>query len=240
MNVDVDYSKLNAKVARYVDELGIDSREVIATQSRLLLKALIKITPPGTNAEGRKAVFSDIARSMSPVYPENFTGPHAERIRELVQKKDEVGFQAFLQKQTNKWKNWTVKPFSPQLHHGAQNARGRVTKSQKVFVLDAKSWEKYVKHEQSHVGRQKAGWWPAYLALGGTLPSWITRHEGARGFLINGLDNKTFPTFTMVNQTKGIGGIRRLIQSAVRIRAEAVEKDIKYRLAQLAKKTNAS
>lgn len=242
MSADVDSSKFERKMARYIEELGMNASEVVSDQSRLLLKAAIKLTPPNSNSQGRKAVYSDIARSMSPLYPENFRGPHAARIREMLEKKDLVGFQAFLMNQKNKWKSWRIETFSPDLHRKAQNSRGRVTKSQKIFVAENRQWEKYVKTQQSHVGREKCGWWPAYKRLGGTLPSWITRHtEGVRGnFNDAQLNNKSFPSFTIRNFSHGIGGSVRLIRDAIRIRGEAMEKDIKRRLTELAKKTNAS
>lgn len=241
MSAEVDYSKLERKLARYIGELGMNAIDVVKDQSRLLLKAVIKITPPNSNSQGRKAVFSDIAKSMTPIYPENFRGPHAAHIREILEKKDMVGFQAFLLNQKNKWRNWRIEKFSPELHRKAQNGQGKVTKSQHVFVAETREWEKYVKKQQSHVGREKCGWWPAYRSLGGTLPNWITRHtEGARGsFNDSQLNSKSFPSFTMRNFSHGIGGASRLIREAIRIRGEAMEKDIKRRLADLAKKTNA-
>ena len=250
LSITIDDSRFRAQLARFVDELGQDAREVVRGQTRLLLKQVIGFTPPKTLAQGRAAIGRDITRSMTPILLEDF--PNAkmrERVKELAEKQDIAGLKSFLAN-TKSWRNWRVEPFSPSLHTSARNKRGRVTRSQRVFIPElarksgrqfrstsrASAWNKYMATMQGFAGRLKAAWGPAYEAVGGALPSWVKRHASPRGSVAVHFGDPKRPAIEFRNGAVGVGQLINPFRAAMRIRAKALAGDISRKLRD-AKKT---
>ena len=101
------------------------------------------------------------------------------------------------------------------------------------YVVSKEDYAAYEKQVLARVGRQKAPWAWIYKMLGGkSVPRWISRHfSGVRGRL-EGLatikSNK--PELVLHNFAAGVGSSenRRRFSEALRIRAEKIQKRIKY------------
>lgn len=199
-------------------------------------------------AVGEKAVRRDILRSVVPVDPYWPDAPkfmRNTRIRALLTgtargKKrkalNKAAFEAILKKigekggKYGKWK--VVDSFTPQLHTSQKNGRGRVGSTKRIFLLGAsevrKYW-RYMKKTIRHVGRLKAGFAPAYFALGGkSLQAGVRRHlSGARGGVrLDIRDESTKPFVEVTNFAQGAGNPRvvSICRNAFNVRAEAMKR----------------
>jgi hypothetical protein len=240
--ITVDDSRFRSQMARYVDELGLQARDVITTQTRLLLKQVIGFTPPKTLAQGRKAVLRDLTRAVSPIdgnaFAARFKNPRTQaRVLELCESGNIEDLQALLNRVPG-FGSTQIHHFSPLLHTGARDARGHVRKRRNVATLDVRSWNRYLSQTQKHVGRMKAAWGPAYVLAGGTLPSWVARQSDVPGGIIeNRLHDRNKPSLTFVSRAPGVGQLRDPFSRALRTRAEAMFRDIRLRLGRIAKKS---
>jgi hypothetical protein len=125
--------------------------------------------------------------------------------------------------------------------------RQRVMLSQKVLTKSS-TINQVVRRVMGHVGRLKAGWMVAVSSgaitlSGGKLPpQWVTRRHlhGARGRIENGLDNKTFPTFTIANSAKGVGQAAVKSFAALAVKSRAASMVTNARLIFAGKKTIAA
>lgn len=239
MTFTIDDSKFRAQLARFVDELGLEAKDVVRDQTRLLLKQVIAFTPPKTLAQGRAAVARDIKRSMTPINLDFFPNARMrDRVEQLAGKNDVTGLRDVFQTSTS-WRNWRVEPFSPSLHTGDRDRNGRVRKNRMVFIPETVGGQfaKYVATVQKFVGRLKAAWGPAYLAVGGTLPAWVARHASPRGSVQINFGDPQRPSIEFRNRAVGVGHLRHPFASAMRFRAEGMRRDIARRLKLAAKKS---
>jgi hypothetical protein len=241
LTFEINDSRFRHQLARFVDELGLEAKDVVKDQTRLLLKTVIAFTAPKSLAQGRKAVARDINRSMTPIDYTWFRDRRlADRLHTLEQRGDAQGAQDTL-RAIGGWGAWRVLPFSPSLHTSARDNRGRVTRTQRTFVLQPESrnsrgaiaigpWSKYVATVQKRVGQLKAAWAPAYFAVGGTLPAWIANQSYIRGSVDVKFSDPQRPSIEFRNFAKGVGQLRHFFEGAFRTRAEAMRRDIARRL----------
>lgn len=245
LTFELDASELTRKMNRYVDELGLSGKEVVRDQTRLLLKQVIAFTPPKTLAQGRAAVARDIRRSMSPIVLDMFPLDRMrDRVEELVEKQDVTGLRAVFANSTS-WNKWRVEHFSETLHTFARDRRGRVRQNRFIFITEATEARKnsaqsqlrrYVAKVQGFVGRLKAAWGPAYLAVGGTLPAWVARHSAVRGTVDVNFGNPQRPSIELRNFAAGVSQLIHPVQSAMRTRSKAMASDLKRKLREAANK----
>jgi hypothetical protein len=88
---------------------------------------------------------------------------------------------------------------------------------------------------KGHVGRLKAGWlaaWDRVKPTGGNMPpNWVWKHKsGAKGYFIDGLTSKDFPTFTIANTALGVtnkkNNVGWIVTNALNIRGKAMAKNL--------------
>jgi hypothetical protein len=233
MSFTLDTTKFNRAVAMYQDRLGMAAPDIVRTQGRLLLKMVIRLTPPKSLAQGRNAVARDIRRSMTPLDPDFFRN---ERLQDLARRNDTEALNEVI-KRSGGWKGWVVSRFDKKLHTGQRDRRGRVQRDKRKFVTDIARLQKYTKDVQQRVGQRKAGWGRSYEFLGGTLPKWIARHTHKPGYHIPDLGNKQFPSITIGNFAPGITDDRRVLQDSLRIRAKSMTLDVNRKLREISRQT---
>lgn len=219
MSLTLDASRFNALIADYVSELGLEAKDVIRTQSRLFLQTAIRLTPPRTLAQGRKAAARDVRKAVAPISADDFK---SEAIKRLINRQDKAALTAAL---PNIRKGWQLVDFSPELHTGARGRDGKVKRSWHRATLDVKAWKKYVKEIQARVGRLKAAWVPALRAVGGTAPAWVAKHSAPSGGYNNNLDASN-PSFTAISFGKGVANYARIYRDTLRARAHAMQRDL--------------
>ena len=234
MNVTVQVPELadfQQAVVRYIRDLGQESRTVMRRQGRLLLREAMRLTPPRTRGQGRKLVKAEVLRSVRPLKASEFED---KRLRKLVRARDYARLQAALDGLTDgPLAGKRVVPFGPSLHQEARNSRGRVpAKHEPVLTLDDEAVAAYIRSAQDRVGRAKRGWAAGVLALGGSVPAWISGGPKTGDF-VDRLDNPILAYLRADNESEwaGRGDDDRVLARAMSGRAKAILGDIDRKLA---------
>lgn len=170
-----------------VYELKADSVKLLEEEMRLLLRDILRFTPPtktpkadetqlNARQRGTTAVENDLYRNARPLIPEQIEIP---RLSEAVARRDVTAIRAIVKNLKGKWGDRTLLVGTAELaqaHLRNRNRWGRV-KGDKRNMAFARDWQKYARTIKQRVGWHKAGWLRAARALGMPLPRWIARHE---------------------------------------------------------------
>lgn len=242
---------LSNRIAELCDALPKDSRVVIKDETRLLTKMVMSLTPPspGLGSEAKKlgeaAINGDLKKIFTPVTEGflNFVGSKfgVRNIKATLNSKYKNGVSYDL--------DWTYLDANGSgmrnFHRSQQNRRGRTKnvnrggggKWKAAYVVSQEDLDKYMAHEQSKVGRAKASFAVAFQNLGGKPQRWIARHltGGAKGFVVNNLNDLNYPSVTVGSRAPGLIQITNVVRQAIRARGEAIEKRIRLVLSGYAK-----
>ena len=226
-----------------------DAATLVEDECRRFLKQTVKFTPSKSAPQGRKAVRRDITRAMRPLAASGdeessvaspdlmFTRNKKlhDRFQLLVNRKDIQALNAILKNQPGNWKKWRVHPFNRELHRKSRVGRGRVAILRRDFVLGAKEWNQYVRHEEAKVGRKKAAWGESYVLHGGKVSSFISRHfPTPKAIHMSALVGEQ-PSIAVGSAAPDVKTESSKIQGALRARREAIIKRTKLVLSGYAK-----
>lgn len=183
-------------------QTGEEVRTILIEEGRLLSLRLIRLTPPKTQAEGRRAIEGDLQRSIYLMEPGDFRN---SELRRLARAKDYDAINAIFRGEGGghwnvKGVDWEFLRFSPSLHTEAQNKRKRVRRSTGKRTLDRPAWNRHRVKLQRGVGRAKGGWAKAHIQLGGKAPQWIARHANA-GYLVDHSMDEKDPYLEFINES---------------------------------------
>jgi len=243
-NVTIDASVLNQKLADLHDALigqGQDASNIVRDEARLLLRSLIKYTPPKSLAQGRNAIAGDLMGSNALASKGIFFKiqdwmpiSESKNMVTLFAKKD--GAYGVVRHNyrpgasQHELKQWHVQYRSKKT---GRTFRSKPEQSGRMFVLGRLAAKKasvnrYVLSVQRRVGRAKAAWAHSFKALGGKVPNWINRHlPTPKAIFINELNKPGFPFVILGSSAPGVRGLKHIINSAVRVRGEAIARKIK-------------
>lgn len=249
LTLDLDMNLLSGQMERFVEELGMDGPTVVRTQGRLLIETLIRITPPHTLSQGRKAVARDVrnalglfndakygaqtrvakVRAKSGGYSVHSLSPMAA-LTIAMRKGDIPAANAILRNlRGGPLKNFQAATFSKGLHTGVRNARGRVTRSQRIFAATPAAARARLRKVQALVGQAKGAFLPALHAVGGSAPGWIERQGGKFGAVEDvQLDpGQLDPRLTVINNARGMRALdQRDVDKTLRLRERAMKTHI--------------
>lgn len=211
------------RVIEYVAATGKNVVQALDEEWPLLIRKVIEFTPPfktraavtSTGASfsasdysvGRSAVASDIYKTMRPFDPGTVKTKGMERI---IRMKDIAAFNIVAERSNKSplMAGSQAIEFSPQVHLGQRNSRGRVTgrdRPKVVIGTDAVLLKRYVKSVQAHVGWARSGWAAAYNLVrapdGYSLPNWVTRQGEGGGGVIDERGDENYPSITARNWT---------------------------------------
>lgn len=208
--------------------------DVVKDQSRLLVRDLIRSTPPhGTRPikedwtfqrhKGEKTIETDVRRLFSPIsnikavmYPTS-ASHHSRNIRrqylqQMAVHGDWKGLSQalFFMKVTPDLVEMTgtIGVSDYRTKWAKWQKRGRIPKNTRdnTMVWESSAVNKVVHEIQLRVGWAKAGWLRAAAKLGvKRLPTWVTRHSGAPGSFEDLTTDTDMPSFTMTNDVPYIG-----------------------------------
>ncbi len=231
----VDLSALDTAILRYVNELGLELPRVVKQTARLLNKDLVKMTPPNNQKQGRQSVSRDINRAVLLLDPDKI---HWDVLKTAIRDREYDVVQSWLSRlKSGPFKDMELVHFSPTLHTGVRDRRGRVQRSKKKLTLDRSEHTRYVKSVQGHVGYTRAWWAPSAAVLGASLPGWINRHHVTGQAVINNLDRPNNPEIIMINRGPGVSAISSAaVNSAIRRRTTSMNRDVNQVLAGRASK----
>lgn len=225
LDIEIELSKLDLAILRFVSDLGISLPKVVRTAARQLNAEVIRLTPPKTHAQGRKRVTRDINKAIFGMNPAKI---RSERFRQLVSQHDVDAIREILRNSQNSWlANFELVHFSPSFHLSARDRRGQVKGRKNLFTADWHEHTRYVRMVQGRVGSTKGWWAPSAAALGNSVPAWISKHVVPGKAVENNLSDQKNPRIVMINAGKGVDGISKsALASAIRRRTVAMTRDV--------------
>ncbi len=177
VSINIDLARYRLELTRFIDEFHADERELLKEEMRLLLRDIIRLTPPKSLAQGRNAVRGDLQRNAKPLDWKNIEIP---RLAEAVHAKNIPVILAITKNLKGKWGGRQLLQGVQAIAAAHQRNRtryGRVRSDRRNMAF-ADDWNKYTKQVQTRVGFTRAGWWRAAQGVGFPLPSWVAKHIG--------------------------------------------------------------
>jgi hypothetical protein len=237
LSVDVDYKDYAEAIGEFIRERGTTLPKALRFEGRQLALRLVRLTPPRTLSQGRKAVARDIQRAVRPLRPADFT---SKRIRKLIRKRDYSGLEAVFARfpQGSDLRGVSVvEPNFPQMHEEARASRGRVHKFQRKVTPAADKVREYIRTVQSRVGRGRAGWGVSLIALGGKPQAWVVRHANRNtGVFEDRADVAGYIRMENRSEWAEAGDDDRIVANAIRSRTRNIREAIVKAQAEAAKK----
>lgn len=221
-------------------ETGKDTDTLVIEQSRLFAEQMVKRTPPKSLQQGRAAVRSDLHKIFSVANPLTiqraieWSGGSGDNIKTYLTSK-RTGLPFLIE-----WNKARANPseFEMEAHHSAhRTANGRVSTAgdndrvigrwvaRDTMVVPKKAFKDYSTEVQGHVGRLKAGWSAMAAKYGARMPGWVKKH-GTKKSIARLLGNKNRATMAMENAAAGSDRIRHTVKSVMRIRVEAMGRQL--------------
>jgi hypothetical protein len=227
ITVSLDLALFDRAVLRFNQDLGLSLPAAVKRAARQLDEELVRLTPPKSQAQGRKAVKRDIGRAMQLLDPAKIRN---KVLQQAVQDQEFDVVAAFLSNSrkhgSGGFANVRLEHFSRELHQRVRNRRGRVGKSQGIVVLERSEYNRYVREVQGHVGSTKYAFGMAAKKLGASVPAWILKHSTVHGDIQEDY-NPTNPSVTTTNRGPGIESLGPgFVQSAVTRRTNAMNRDV--------------
>jgi len=235
---DVNFRKMLAEFAR---KTGVALPQVVRLEARLLLKEVIKWTPPFKNAStegesdraiGKAAVSRDIRRAIAPLEQ---GGWKSKSIRDVIGRQDSEAMESILKGFKGAQGKPRVTAFSPQDHKIKRNPRsGRVAKNQWRFTFDAGKQKKYTRGMEKRVGAAKGSWAEAFTKVGGKPKGWtVTAHrlsQPSSSTVIDATSDPFNPSFEVTSTAAGVVNAKTLKQQinfAMKVRTKAMAAKMK-------------
>ena len=257
LTYNVDMSRMNQQITALRDaligsgQMG-DAATIIEDESRKFLKQVIAFTPPPGNSaaaqkQGEGAIRNDMLKIFTPVN-EGFLDMVGSQF-------GTTGIDTWLtHPDTGKHYELRWDKLDPtgsgmeSFHRANQNRRGR-TKNLKrkaargvwasPYVVAWRDFQARLQKLQHRVGWRKAAWGKSFVALGGKLPKWISRHIGSHPSECLVQLTGTSPSVTMIARAPGLLDDQRIVRDAMRSRQEAISRRIKLILSGYAKDVKA-
>lgn len=228
----------NRGLAALIHDAGLNAQTVVAKETGELIKTLVRLSP---KADPKK-IKSDIKTRFA-IYGresdhELITGP-----RHRFEGQGEVRWYAaypsalYGVKAEADLRRASVDDLKKLMYSRTKTGRIRGRRGrQAVYITQriltkASTVAKLAAAKARNRGRLAAGWLVAVARgpirlSGGRIPEFINRHaSGARGNFADGLGNRKYPNFTIINTAKGVGKktVNEMVKTAVAIRAKAMQ-----------------
>jgi hypothetical protein len=235
LTIDLDTAQFRSAAHDAVRKMGANAELLIKEEGRLFLGEWRRRTPPfatgwgkpesarNDKAVGEKAVRGDLRRVAAPLDKNVIRIP---RLRELIEKNDEAGLQAFFNAvQDNTWRMRKMVNAAalPGVHWRARNRRGRVPRDLRNAVIVDAAQIGYVKHVVNLVGMAKATFNKAAQALGARLPSYISRHGPLGGYS----EGRGPSFYIIISGQSNVPSAARAVAEAVTIRGNKLESELR-------------
>lgn len=210
-------------------------------QAAKLAEHCMKLTPPKSEAQGKKRVEKDVRKIFHPVDPEELSD---NWLKKVVYNSDTKSWSGFASKvgggpfaQTE-----AVKP-STALHYANRDRRGRA-KSTKFVTLwrERGALNELIARKKRNVGMAKAGWFPAVKGFQEIMVTeWVSKHGETQGsYAFSPHASNPFVEFRNTSQwAKYHDQAERVARSSLRSRTTAMQTYFAKQMELAAKKTGA-
>lgn len=242
----------NAGIRGLIHKVGLESARVVKVESGALVGTLINFTPPKDVKASKAKIGEKIQSRFTELGHSDYFGKASGMKASKTGVVWYAASESFLfgvtpqndMRKAGKEQILAVWYRSRQVQGSARIVANfkHPRKHQRVAILNrVLTLKKQVNELKTRIGkrfgRMKAGWTVGvsmgkiHLPPSYRIPAWVKPHmQNARGGFEDGLGNKTFPTFTIINRAKGVGKqiSTFLVQGALRTRAQAIQKNILY------------
>lgn len=236
---EIDTSLLRSKIYDLRDALIsqgqiADAGAIIENQAKLFARQMVVTTPPyglggAAKKKGEHAVEGDLNKI--------FTGVSEEMLNTIGSDHGVSDIDAWITSSGRplhiQWKK--IDPTGQGMkayHYRQKNARGRTLKGKyrtsadawfAPYVVSKEDLSAYMAKMIARVGRRKASWAVSWVSLGGSVQRWLDRHlkGSATGRCVPVLTG-SFPQVTMTSSAPGIAGDAHIVESALKIRRQAI------------------
>jgi hypothetical protein len=253
--VEVDTSRLAEVLSDLQEALGKDGKpadmaEIVADETRLLVRQITRFVPPQTQAIGERAISREL-KSL-------FTAVDQEMIDTIGSEYGLTNIDQWITTISGKkirlrWD--AIDPTGermPERHNKARDSRGKIRKGpwphppewRARVVVSKEDRAAYAAKTMKKVGLWKASWAKilADMADGkAKIAGWINRHiedgTAAKISLANamGLQNGTSPSVQFGSRAPGVMRTADKVRDAARVRGEAIKKKVRLILSGYAK-----
>jgi hypothetical protein len=214
-----------------VKELKADGVLLLKEEMRLLLRDIVKFTPPlKGHAQGRNAVVGDLNKNARPLDPAKIEMP---RLAQVVRDRNAPAIVAITKNLKGGWGGRRVLSTQAEIaakHVRNRNNYGRVRRDQ-GNMAHLSDWLGYLKTVQSRVGYHRAGWLTAANAVGLRLPAWVSKH---RRYAKGGYVPPSANSLTIISSNRSIkipNYFERHVYPAVRSRVRSIESELRRLIA---------
>lgn len=219
ITVNVRHDKFQQAAAKLI---ALGGPAELRLQARLLVEEVIGWTPPfkrgaagkqsrGEQSKkiGERAVAIEFRNAVEPVFPGFWTNP---RVREALERARSQNKPDIV---TKVFQNITVKggrgvqwkeAKSVHIAHGMarRGKRRKVLSKHPYFTWNTGEWLRYRDVLKNRVGRLRASWVKAGLALGAKIPKYILRHGPINGDVKDRSMDLTRPSVAITSYGSGI------------------------------------
>lgn len=256
----VDSRPFNRQLRAYVKAVNIEQGKGLRKQGALLVKDLIKATPPFDNRLGKgtftqsfkaqrdagnAAVAADVSKLFKPVLPpgvlKRLPPVDQRRAKRYVRNGEWDKLATMLHRMGGGKGSVTGRNVhtraTRELHDARRNGQGRVKKGAVVHVQNAPSINQLIRSRQADVGKWKAGWMPAANRLNVRgVPRWIAGKAG-NGSIHDASTARINPSITLINNVRGDTGRNiNIARAALQNRVSSMRTEVEKRLNHARKK----
>lgn len=237
--------QFNRALASYVNELGMNQKDVMRQWSGNLAVSLMMETPPfvsksasnGQDArkKGIAAIEGDLKKAVCTT--EQFFGGKNilnDDLKKILRSRDRRRLEGFLKKTGNE--QWKVVDFHPDLHKKIRPTIFRKIKAHKNVTFNKQSWNAYLKQLEHRVGWMKAGWAVSAQALGKKVTNWIANLVPIANGAITQTETDNKLSIVMENYSPTIERYSGRFNYTINEMFKKMQKDIQIRLDYIARK----
>lgn len=218
----------DAAMKHFVADMDKDVPDVFITQMRLFCETQSKMSWPRTKSQGQKAVERDLRRAVRPLDAKtlrSFTDPRIRtRLKQLIRSGDFPALEKFINAVTHG--RMRLVRFDRALHKSVRDRRGRVKRESGLCTDDLVAWKAYLAEKKGNVGLAPAGWNPFAALVNAPQPDWVARHGTNTGSASGNPRDPICPHIEAANRTDETPDAHSRLNSALRIRAKAMERAI--------------
>jgi hypothetical protein len=244
-SIQVDTGRVPELLAQFAREAGRELGPLIADESRLFFEAAMKMTPPKTASQGKKAVERSVHNSFTPIMADDIGSP---ALRRLLEADDLSGANAFMLELGEPGQFFELKKA---MHKSDRSKRtGRVHGHRGRYLFGParnRQLVEYIKMRQARVGTFRAVYAGIvdeinrHSKIKSRIPNWVSKQTSRAEYLRRGLTVRLAPeeknpsvSAIFIAHPQSQKGFNRAIKS----REASLRKKIRLAIADRVNRTN--
>ena len=219
-------------LAKFTDK---GASQIFREEFVLLLKTLIKFTPPTKKSNALKSIDSDLRKLFRAAQKMEF---REQWLQDLTKANKTNELAKALNRVDGKHRVFLAEAPSDARHKRNRNKRGRIVKNPAVQVITkAADYNKFARKKKQTVGKAKAGWIPTSGVLSVKQPAWLTKQKSGKYTWVKTSTGLTQSITNTVNYISALDSKINIVDKALKIREKAIMTRLKKAARIAARKT---